>query len=145
MTGLVVLLAVLAGATAVGLLWRRWDGRIRTVVTDGGGEVLDSALLARLGVDATAAPVTVVHFSSAFCQPCRVTRRVVGEVAELLPAMRHVEVDAESHLHEVRALRILRTPTVLVIDRSGRVVKRASGAPRTADVVAAVAPLLTAV
>ncbi len=143
MTGLVVLLAVLTGATIAGLLWRRRDGRIRAVAADG-GDILDPALLARLGVDAAAAPVTMVHFSSAFCQPCRVTRRVIGEVAALLPAVRHVEVDAESHLDDVRALRIMRTPTVLVIDRSGRVVKRASGAPRKADVVAAVAPLLVA-
>jgi thiol-disulfide isomerase/thioredoxin len=98
------------------------------------------ATLAGLGIDPAAAPVTLVQFSSAFCQPCRATRRVLGEVVRLLPAVGHVEVDAESHLDAVRALGILRTPTVLVLDSAGRVVKRASGQPRVADVVAAVAP-----
>jgi hypothetical protein len=51
-------------------------------------------------------------------------------------------VDAESHLGAVRELGIVRTPTVLVIDSSGAIVKRASGLPRKADVIAAVAPLL---
>jgi hypothetical protein len=48
-----------------------------------------------------------------------------------------VEIDAESNLELVRELGILRTPTVLVLDADGRVVRRAAGRPRTADVVAA--------
>jgi thiol-disulfide isomerase/thioredoxin len=99
-------------------------------------------VLAALGVDPAGAPVTLLQFSSAFCQPCRATRRVLGEVVGLLPAVRHVEVDAESHLDAVRALGILRTPTVLVLDSAGRVVRRASGQPRVPDVIAAVAPHL---
>ncbi|MDQ1658862.1 MAG: hypothetical protein QOD41_3945, partial [Cryptosporangiaceae bacterium] len=47
---------------------------------------------------------------------------------------------AEANLDAVRALDIRRTPTVLVIDRAGRIVRRASGQPRKADVIAAVAP-----
>jgi thioredoxin-related protein len=48
-----------------------------------------------------------------------------------------VEIDAEAHLDLVRRLDVRRTPTVLVLDHDGRVVKRASGLPRKADVVAA--------
>jgi hypothetical protein len=48
-----------------------------------------------------------------------------------------VEVDAESHLDLVRRLHVRRTPTVLVLDAEGRIVRRASGQPRRADVVAA--------
>jgi thiol-disulfide isomerase/thioredoxin len=141
----VVLVSVLAVATAAGLLWRWRDGRIGEVRggVDRSGVTVDRSLLASLGVDPEAAPVTLVQFSSAFCQPCRATRQVLARVTQLLPAVRHVEVDAESHLDAVRALGVLRTPTVLVVDRAGRVVRRASGLPRTADVVAAVAPLLT--
>ena len=51
--------------------------------------------------------------------------------------MAYVEVDAESRLDLVRAFNVLRTPTVLVTDAAGRVVKRASGQPRKADVIAA--------
>ena len=62
---------------------------------------------------------TLLQFSSAFCAPCRATRRVLGEVAELVPGVTHVEVDAEHHLDVVRSLRVLRTPTTLILDADG--------------------------
>ncbi|MET9450887.1 thioredoxin family protein [Streptomyces cinerochromogenes] len=80
---------------------------------------------------------TLVQFSSAFCAPCRATRRILGEVAGLVPGVAHVEIDAEAHLDLVRDLEILKTPTVLVLDAGGRVVRRATGQPRKADVIAA--------
>ncbi|MFD4375977.1 TlpA family protein disulfide reductase [Streptomyces sp. NPDC058486] len=80
---------------------------------------------------------TLVQFSSAFCQPCRATRRTLAGVAAMVPGVAHVEIDAEEHLGLVRALGITRTPTVLVLDAGGRVVRRAAGQPRTADVIAA--------
>ncbi|MGW2526490.1 TlpA family protein disulfide reductase [Streptomyces sp. NPDC001595] len=97
------------------------------------GERLDAAELgAELGERAT-----LVQFSTAFCAPCRATRRILGEVAGLVPGVRHVEIDAEARLGLVRRLDILRTPTVLVLDAGGRVVRRATGQPRKADVIAA--------
>jgi hypothetical protein len=57
----------------------------------------------------------------------------------MVDGVRHVELDAESHLELVRRLDILRTPTTLVLDSTGAVVKRASGAPRKPDVIAALA------
>ncbi|MFG3661905.1 TlpA family protein disulfide reductase [Streptomyces sp. NPDC047706] len=80
---------------------------------------------------------TLVQFSSAFCAPCRAARRVLGEVSGLVPGVAHVEIDAEAQLHLVRALGIVRTPTVLVLDADGRIVRRAAGQPRKADVIAA--------
>ncbi|MFD7922124.1 thioredoxin family protein [Streptomyces sp. NPDC059740] len=80
---------------------------------------------------------TLLHFSTAFCQPCRATRRTLAEVAALVDGVTHVEVDAESQLGLVRALEVERTPTVLVLDAAGTVVRRAAGAPRKADVIAA--------
>nr|WP_318204875.1 thioredoxin family protein [Streptomyces sp. SCL15-4] len=80
---------------------------------------------------------TLVQFSSAFCAPCRATRRVLGEVAAMVPGVTHVEIDAEAHLGLVRALEVRKTPTVLVLDAGGRVVRRATGQPRRADVIAA--------
>ncbi|MGW4254382.1 thioredoxin family protein [Streptomyces californicus] len=94
---------------------------------------LDAAQLgAELGERAT-----LVQFSSAFCQPCRATRRTLDEVAGMVDGVAHVEIDAESHLDLVRRLDIAGTPTVLVLDAGGEVVRRASGQPRTVDVVAA--------
>lgn len=98
-----------------------------------GGKRLGAAELgAGLGERAT-----LVQFSSAFCAPCRATRRVLGEIAGMVPGVTHVEIDAEDHLDLVRELDILKTPTVLVLDADGRVVRRASGQPRRADVIAA--------
>ncbi|WP_406413778.1 thioredoxin family protein [Streptomyces halstedii] len=94
---------------------------------------LDAAQLgAELGERAT-----LVQFSTAFCQPCRATRRVLAGVAGMVEGVAHVEIDAEAHLTLVRRLGVSRTPTVLVLDADGHVVRRAAGTPRTADVVAA--------
>ncbi|MEU0179173.1 thioredoxin family protein [Streptomyces massasporeus] len=132
MTGLVVCVVVLAVASAYGVLQRRRSGRVRVRGRDD-GKWLDAAELgAELGERAT-----LVQFSSAFCAPCRATRRVLGEVAAVVPGVTHVEIDAEAHLDLVRRLDILKTPTVLVLDADGRVVRRATGQPRKADVIAA--------
>ena len=82
---------------------------------------------------------TLLQFSSAFCAPCRATRRVLDEVAALVPGVTHVEVDAEQHLEVVRTLRVLRTPTTLILDADGREVSRAAGLPARDQVLAALA------
>ncbi|MEU5612822.1 thioredoxin family protein [Streptomyces sparsogenes] len=96
---------------------------------------------ARLGAAELGAPLgeraTLVQFSSAFCQPCRATRRVLAEVARMVDGVAHVEIDAEARLDLVRGLGVVRTPTVLVLDAGGRVVRRAAGQPRKPDVIAA--------
>jgi thiol-disulfide isomerase/thioredoxin len=80
---------------------------------------------------------TLVQFSTAFCAPCRATRRILGEVAGMVDGVVHVEIDAEARLDLVRRLNVIRTPTVLVLDGGGRIVRRAAGQPRKADVIAA--------
>ncbi|BCL32623.1 TlpA family protein disulfide reductase [Streptomyces aurantiacus] len=132
MTGLVVCVVVLAVASAFGVLNRRRSGRVRVRVRDGGKRLGAAELGEDLGERAT-----LVQFSSAFCAPCRATRRVLGEVAGMVPGVRHVEIDAEDRLALVRELDILKTPTVLVLDADGHIVRRATGLPRKADVIAA--------
>ncbi len=128
-----VCVAVLAAASAYGVLQRRRNGRVRVRGRDDGKRLGAAELGAELGERAT-----LVQFSSAFCAPCRATRRVLGEVAAVVPGVSHVEIDAEDNLDLVRALDILKTPTVLVLDADGRVVRRATGQPRKADVIAAI-------
>ncbi|MER6536596.1 TlpA family protein disulfide reductase [Streptomyces sp. 900105755] len=132
MTGLVVCVAVLAAASVYGVLHRRRSGRVRVRGRDDGKRLGAAELGGELGERAT-----LVQFSSAFCAPCRATRRVLGEVAGMVPGVTHVEIDAEARLDLVRELEVLKTPTVLVLDASGRVVRRATGQPRKADVIAA--------
>jgi thiol-disulfide isomerase/thioredoxin len=129
---LVALLALVVVATGFGVVWRSRAGRIRAQ-TDG-GTLTASELGAALGERAT-----LVQFSSAFCAPCRAARVVLADVSGRADGVVHVEIDAESHLDLVRRLDIMRTPTVLVLDSRGRIVKRATGAPRRADVLAALA------
>ncbi|WP_189310633.1 thioredoxin family protein [Streptomyces brasiliensis] len=132
MTGLVVCVAVLAVASVYGVLHKRRNGRVRVRARDDGKRLGAAELGDELGERAT-----LVQFSSAFCAPCRATRRVLGEVAGMVPGVTHVEIDAEANLDLVRELDILKTPTVLVLDADGRVVRRATGLPRKADVIAA--------
>jgi hypothetical protein len=65
-----------------------------------------------------------------------------ADVAAHVPGVRHVEVDAESHLDAVRALDIWRTPTVLIVDGNGEVARRASGAPTRVQLMTAVNDVL---
>ena len=85
---------------------------------------------------------TLLQFSSAFCAPCRTTRRLLAEVAEVVPGVTHVEIDAEHHLDLVRHLGIMRTPTTLVLDAGGHEASRAAGVPAKPQVVAALGGLL---
>jgi thiol-disulfide isomerase/thioredoxin len=101
-----------------------------------GGDVTVADLGVELGERAT-----LVQFSSAFCQPCVATRRILGEVSGMVDGVVHVDIDAESQLELVRRLDIRRTPTVLVLNSTGHIVRRASGAPRKADVIAALGEL----
>ncbi len=132
MTGLVVCVAVLLAATVFGVLHGRRSGRARVRGRDDGKRLGAAELGGELGERAT-----LVQFSSAFCAPCRATRRILGEVAGMVPGVTHLEIDAEDRLALVRELEILKTPTVLVLDAEGRVVRRATGQPRKADVIAA--------
>ena len=132
MTGIVMCVAVLAAASAFGMLQRRRSGRVRVRGRDDGKRLGAAELGQGLGERAT-----LVQFSSAFCAPCRATRRVLGEVAGIVPGVTHVEIDAEEHLDLVRRLDILKTPTVLVLDADGRIVRRATGQPRKEEVIAA--------
>ncbi|REK85177.1 thioredoxin [Streptomyces inhibens] len=132
MTGFMVCMAVLAAASVFGVWHQRRNGRLTVRERD------DTARLgaAEIGVE-LGERVTLLQFSSAFCQPCRATRRTLTEIAGMVEGVTHVEIDAEAHLDLVRNLNILRTPTVLVLDAEGAIVRRASGQPRKADVIAA--------
>jgi len=132
--GAVVLVVVLVAATAFGLYRRVTDGRVRSVgEASRADRITAQDLGAPLGTRAT-----LVQFSTAFCQPCRATRQLLGDVAGMLDGVAFVDVDAESQLDLVRRLDIMRTPTVFVLDAEGTVVRRAAGMPTKADVIAAV-------
>jgi thiol-disulfide isomerase/thioredoxin len=155
--GLIALIAALAVGSAIGLAWKRMNGRMREISAPqpaaaaahapgaSAAPATPSAPAAPAGPVITGADLglplgqraTLVQFSTAFCAPCRATRQILAEVARMTDGVAHVEIDAESHLDLVRRLDIRRTPTVLVVGPDGRIAKRASGQPRKAEVLAA--------
>ncbi|MEU1688413.1 thioredoxin family protein [Micromonospora sp. NPDC005707] len=137
LTGVLVLVAVLATAAAFGWWRRRRDGRLRAVSP--AGHAPHRAALAALGV--RPGVVTLVQFSAPVCAPCRAARRVLEDVAARLDGVTLLEVGVEEHLDRARELDVWRTPTVLLVDGGGRIVRRAAGVPDRADLLAALAPL----
>ncbi len=144
LTSLTVLLAVLVVATCLGWLRRRTNGRFKGLLSVeqetapvASGSLADHRLTSVDVPGDRGERATLLQFSSAFCAPCRSTRRTLAEVAAMVPGVKHVEVDAETHLDLVRRLGVMRTPTTFVLDATGAVVSRASGQPRKADVIAA--------
>jgi thiol-disulfide isomerase/thioredoxin len=155
--GLAASIAALIAATAFGFYWRSRNGRIRTAggqalfaagaaqsasgVAGSGGALAEPADDAGLTADELGSPLgtraTLVQFSSAFCAPCRATRRILTDVAAVTDGVSHVDIDAESNLDLVRRLDIRRTPTTFVLNPDGHITHRASGQPRKADVIAA--------
>ncbi|WP_443072203.1 TlpA family protein disulfide reductase [Streptomyces sp. WMMC1477] len=117
---------------------------MRAAGRSGGVRDEDGALLGPgdIGVARLGRRATLVQFSTAFCQPCRGTRGVLRRVSAMVEGVRHVEVDAEDNLELVRRLGVSATPTVLVLDARGRIVRRAAGMPRTSDVIAALGEVL---
>ncbi|WP_345155805.1 thioredoxin family protein [Micromonospora maritima] len=154
LTGALVLVAVLAAAGAFGWWRRRHDGRLRAVrertpAAPGrtgslpAGDPPHRATLATLGV--RPGVVTLVQFSAPVCAPCRATRRVLDEVTGRIGGVALLEVGVDEHLDAARDLDVWRTPTVLVVDAAGHVVRRASGVPDRAELLAALAPLTAGV
>jgi thiol-disulfide isomerase/thioredoxin len=142
-TGLVVLAAALVIAGLAAWWLRTRNGVIvlpAGVVPEATEEagVGELAVLAELGVRPQDADLTVVQFSTAFCAPCRATRARLQQLQTTRPGLAYLHVDAESHLEEVRALDVRRTPTLFYLDRSGALVGRSSGAPRPDELTALV-------
>ncbi|MGH3273096.1 MAG: TlpA family protein disulfide reductase [Streptosporangiaceae bacterium] len=137
--GTLALVVTLAAAMLIGLAWRATSGWMRPAPDS-------AATAARVTASDIGQPLgeqaTLLQFSSAFCAPCRATRVILADVARQAPGIAHVEIDAESHLDLVRALRVMRTPTVFVLGADGVIVRRASGQPRRADVIGALAAVL---
>jgi thiol-disulfide isomerase/thioredoxin len=129
-------LAVALLTTAAAAWWlRSRNGAVRAV-PEVAAEL--SPAFARLGARPAEADLTVVQFSTAFCGPCRATKARLQQLQATRPGLAVIQVDAESHLDEVRELDVRRTPTLFYLDRRGTLVGRSSGAPRPEELTALV-------
>lgn len=126
------LLIVLAITSAYGFWWKSRQGAISTKKAEPGHR-LDAAILGEeLGSRAT-----MVQFSSAFCAPCKATHALLSQMVIPMDDVKHIHIDAESHLELVRQLDIRSTPTTLFLNAQGIEVGRAAGTPKKEQVIAA--------
>ena len=132
MKTLLPLLIVLALASAYGLWYRLSRGAIRTNKAIPGHRLDATTLGEPLGSRAT-----MVQFSSAFCAPCKATHALLSQMVVPMEDVKHVHIDAESHLELVRQLDIRSTPTTIFLNREGIEVGRAAGTPKREQVIAA--------
>ena len=128
--GAIVLVAVLAAATVVGVVLQRRAGRVRAAATDDAS----GWALAQL----TPEPddrVLLLQLSSPICTPCRQTAVQLGELARQQPGVRHVEIDVADDPETARRLHVMRPPTTIAFSRDGRELLRVSGVPRRQELL----------
>ena len=130
------LAVVLVLASAYGFWWKGTRGAIRSNKAIPGHRLSAAVLGEELGSRAT-----MVQFSSAFCTPCRATHALLSQMVIPMEDVKHIHIDAESHLELVRTLDIRSTPTTLFINRDGIEVGRAAGTPKREQVLAALAAI----
>jgi thiol-disulfide isomerase/thioredoxin len=129
------ILIVLTLASAYGFWYQLTRGKVK-VKSAKKGAISAADIGSELG-----SRVTLLQFSSAFCTPCRATRALLTDITTDLDDVKHVDIDAEKNLDLVRRLDIRSTPTTLVLDKSGVEVGRAVGAPKRAEVLAALSSI----
>jgi thiol-disulfide isomerase/thioredoxin len=136
MTGLWVLLAVLAAATVLGFLLRGRDGRVRRrkPIADLPEQVRDL-------ID-PASPVTLVQLSTTFCAPCRHTRVLLSDLAARTVGLSHRELDLTDLPEVASSLKVLRTPTTVAYSADGAELLRVGGVPKRDVLVEALRPHL---
>jgi thiol-disulfide isomerase/thioredoxin len=127
------LLVVVAIVVAVGLAGRWWQRRDGTVRAGDDGERITGPHLDDLGLDLRDADAGAVLLGSPHCSPCEQVKRVLGQLADERERFRWVAVDAALHLGLAEAHRVLRVPTLFLLDPDGRVLARTSGVPRVDD------------
>jgi thiol-disulfide isomerase/thioredoxin len=129
LTALTMLVGLVAGSTALGLLYRAFNGRARQTT---GREVVRAN---EIGVTALGSKATLLQFSTAVCAPCRTTNRVLTGLASehtgpLQGAVKHVDLDLTHRPDLATRFGVMQTPTTLILDGKGAVRVRIGGAPR---------------
>lgn len=130
---LAILIGLVAFATVLGLVWRAANGR----VSAGDQSVVSLP-------EVPDARVTLLQFSTDVCAPCVPTRALLGTIAAENDGVQHVDIDLSHRPDLATRFRVMQTPTTLVLDSRGAVRARIGGAPRAAEVRAAVEEILGA-
>jgi thiol-disulfide isomerase/thioredoxin len=124
LTVVIVLAALVAVSTAIGLFARAREGRV--VTQDG----LTRLAALDLGDVLYGEFATIVQFSTEFCTKCPATRVLLTRIAGETPGVVHIDVDVTHRQDLTQRFKIMQTPTTLVLDDSGAIAARIGGAPK---------------
>lgn len=126
-----LVLALIAVATAAGLIWKARTGTAKKVNS---GLVIDLKEIAAIKdgqpVTKFGERVTFLQFSSEFCSQCAQTARLFHDLEAQHDDILHIEVDITNRLDLANKFNILQTPTTLVLDKNGVVTSRIGGAAK---------------
>jgi thiol-disulfide isomerase/thioredoxin len=126
-----LVLALIAVATAAGLIWKARTGTAKKVNS---GLVIDLNEIAATKdgnpVTEFGERVTFLQFSSEFCSQCAQTARLFHDLEAHHNDILHIEVDITNRLDLANKFNILQTPTTLVLDKNGVVTSRIGGAAK---------------
>ncbi|HSP76397.1 MAG TPA: thioredoxin family protein [Cryobacterium sp.] len=130
-----LVLALVVGATVLGLYWRSRQGR-PTVVAPGAPDTPDALTPADVGSRVPfGASATLLQFSTVHCARCPGTRVLLAGLARSRPGVAHLDVDLTHRRDLANRFGILQTPTTLILDGTGQVRARIGGVPNRAAVL----------
>ncbi len=136
MTGVWALLGALAVASAIGVLLKVREGRVKTSSSRASTDL--PAPVRELLTPG----VTLVQLSTTFCAPCRHAKVVLRDLADRTDGLTHAELDV-TNLPDVAAqLGVMRTPTTLALTADGVELLRVGGVPKRDTLLEALRPHL---
>ncbi|MGI9017602.1 MAG: thioredoxin family protein [Euzebya sp.] len=147
MERLLILLAVVALVSVVSLWWRRRDGRVLSASPARPNELRQAGALrpapatsrwSGLPIEAAdvadalspATPLCLVEFTAPDCTACVQTLAMLHELSAERTDVSVRSLQVADSLDLVRAHRIMRAPTTLLITSEGHLLGRVSGVPR---------------
>ena len=131
-------LALVVGATVLGLLWRSRQGRpvVAVAGNPGAPDAPDALTPADVGSGVPfGANATLVQFSTSHCARCPGTHVLLSGLARSRPGVAHLDVDVTHRRDLANRFGILQTPTTLILDGTGQVRARIGGVPNRAGVL----------
>ena len=137
-SALSLVLALVVGATGLGLYWRSRQGRAAVVAPAVPGALGAPDALTPADVGSRfpfGASATLLQFSTVHCARCPGTRVLLAGLARSRPGVAHLDVDLTHRRDLANRFGILQTPTTLILDGTGQVRARIGGVPSRAGVL----------
>jgi thiol-disulfide isomerase/thioredoxin len=131
LTAIAIITGVLFGSVIIGLICMRAQSRVRSI-RSGRSQLVTSGDLGLPSEVMFGEEATLVQFSTQFCSKCPATARLLNQETVELDGVAYVEIDLTDNLEVAKRFNVLQTPTILVLDGSGHLRTRITGAPTAA-------------